>query len=364
MRILYLTTGLALGGAERQLALMSGIMARRGHEVRIVSMTDTPPSGGVAIDPRVAVESLGMKCGHACAGDVLNLARLVRRWRPDVVHSHMIHANMMACACRLVCRIRRLVCTAHSDIETENTVMLVAYKAASRICDVFTHVSEPAADIFRTAGIHGPHGILTVSNGIEWSRFNAVGEADRQAVRAELGIPDDAYIFIYLGRFELVKGVDLLAEAFERIRAEGSLSRLIMVGQGSLGPDLRRRYTDTGFSWIGSTVRPEKWLSAADCLVAPSRNEGFGLSIAEAMAAGLEVIASDCAGPLEILQGGRFGHIFPRGDSGALARLMRERELEGRLPHPEYQEYSRERFDAERIADVWLELYGATRGRT
>ncbi len=361
MRILYLTTGLSLGGAERQLALMSGIMAGRGHEVRVVSMLPAPREGGVALDQRIGASDLGMRKGRPGIEAIFRLAGAIGEFRPDVVHSHMIHANMLACATRSVCRMKRLVCTAHSDSETSSRLMLWAYKRLSRRCDIFTHVSRAAAERYAGLGIRGPDGIVPVHNGIEWERFASPGSVDRKAVRKEFGIPDDAYVFAFVGRLEPIKGPDIAIEAFRSLTGARPGVHLLMVGDGSLGASLRGGVSDPRVLWAGSTDRPERYLRAADCLVMPSRHEGFGLSIVEAMAVGLSIVATDCAGPREILMDGRYGRIVPREAPAALARAMAECVKEGRLSPEPGREYSRGRFDADRIADEWLKIYGNQR---
>src|SRR6185312_6409768 len=96
--------------------------------------------------------------------------RLVYQWRPDVVHSHMVHANLITRLARLAAPMPRLVCTAHSNREGGRLVMW-AYRLTNGLADVTTHVSEEAAREYEQAGAVPPGGILTVYNGINVQRF-------------------------------------------------------------------------------------------------------------------------------------------------------------------------------------------------
>src|SRR5690606_16561588 len=105
--------GLQLGGAERQVVDLADRLAARGHQVAIAYMVD-----GATQHPVNEVIDLYPLHFHktplGMLGGALRLRRLIRRWRPDVVHSHMVHANLVARLLRLVSPMPRLVCTAHS----------------------------------------------------------------------------------------------------------------------------------------------------------------------------------------------------------------------------------------------------------
>jgi hypothetical protein len=143
LRILLVSTGLNMGGAERQVVDLADSLAALGHHVAIAYLVE-----GVALrpaDPRVRLYP--MHCSRspisllaACG----RLGRLVYHWRPDVVHSHMVHANLITRLVRLVAPMPRLVCTAHSNREGGRFVTW-AYRLTDGLADVNTHVSNKAA---------------------------------------------------------------------------------------------------------------------------------------------------------------------------------------------------------------------------
>src|SRR6476661_3719018 len=117
MRILFLSTSMGMGGADSQLLAAAEELQHRGHEVLIVSLTPLGPMGLRALDLGIPTKSLEMPRGIPDPRGMVQLYRLIRAWRPDVVHSHMVHANLMARAVRLIAPIPVLVSTIHNIYE-------------------------------------------------------------------------------------------------------------------------------------------------------------------------------------------------------------------------------------------------------
>src|SRR6476660_1817497 len=117
MRIMFLSTSMGMGGADSQLLAATGELQARGHDVLIVSMTPLGPMGLQALERGIPTRSLNMPRGVPHPRALVQLARMITAWRPDVVHSHMVHANLMARAVRLVAPVRVLVSTIHNIYE-------------------------------------------------------------------------------------------------------------------------------------------------------------------------------------------------------------------------------------------------------
>ena len=113
MRILFLSTSMGMGGADSQLLAAAQELRARGHEVRIVSLTSLGPMGLRAQSLGLPTESLEMRRGIPDARGLVRLVRIVRAWRPIVVHSHMVHANLMARVLRLMAPVPALVSAHH-----------------------------------------------------------------------------------------------------------------------------------------------------------------------------------------------------------------------------------------------------------
>ena len=106
MRVMFLSTSMGMGGADKQLLSAAQLMHAQGHDVCIVSLTELGPMGLEARSQGIRTECLDMRRGVPDPRGLIRLVRLVRAWKPDVLHSHMVHANLMARAVRLFARFR------------------------------------------------------------------------------------------------------------------------------------------------------------------------------------------------------------------------------------------------------------------
>lgn len=120
MKILFLITGFDYAGAESQVVLLCRDLRARGCEVRLVTMIPPVAYLDELRDLGVEVRSLNMKKGVPDPRAIFRLARIIREMRPDVVHSHLVHANLLARAARLFVRIPFLICSAHNINEGED----------------------------------------------------------------------------------------------------------------------------------------------------------------------------------------------------------------------------------------------------
>ena len=151
-----------------------------------------------------------------------------------------------------------------------------------------------------------------------------------------------------------------MTRAFQILRAEaGFAARLVLLGEGPERGRLEALTATLGLEdcvcFAGRQTNPYAWMARASALVLSSRCEGFGSVLAEAMACGTNVVATDCrSGPREILEGGRWGRLVPVGDVLALARAMRDALLDP-LPRADLIRAA-ERFSVARSAALWRDL--------
>src|SRR5215218_10166351 len=117
MRVMFLSTSMGMGGADKQLLSAAQLMHAQGHDVCIVSLTELGPMGLEARSQGIRTESLDMRRGVPDPRGLARLIRLARAWQPDVLHSHMVHANLMARALQLVAPVPALISTVHNIYE-------------------------------------------------------------------------------------------------------------------------------------------------------------------------------------------------------------------------------------------------------
>jgi glycosyltransferase involved in cell wall biosynthesis len=146
--------------------------------------------------------------------------------------------------------------------------------------------------------------------------------------RARLGVAAEAYLVVGFGRLVPIKGFDLLVEALPSLRAGVPSARLLLVGDGPERATLEQRAAALGVAdrlhvtgVVADVVTP---LAAADVLAAPSRNEGMGRALVEAMALGVPVVGAAVGGIPAVVVDGECGRLVPPEDPAALARALVE----------------------------------------
>jgi glycosyltransferase involved in cell wall biosynthesis len=359
MRILLVATGLQLGGAERQVVDLADRLATRGHAVAIAWLT-----GDAEVRPGSAVELHPLGFDKTLSGMVRGcrrLGRLIRTWRPDVVHSHMLHANLIARVMRLFVPMRRLICTAHSPAEGGRAVML-AYRMTDRLADLSTHVSRAAVEAFERAGAVPRGRMLPVLNGIDLPSFSDAPEL-RAESRHRLGLKSGMRLLLSVGRLAEEKNHAGLLRAFARMAEPCPDVELWIAGDGPLREMLLRQRAALGLDervvFLGVRHDVPDLMRAADVFVLPSRFEGFGLVVAEAMASGTPIVATDAGGVAEVLDGA--GILVPIGDDAALARGLADAFAMDPTRRVAMTAAARRRaldnLDIERVVDTWLGLY-------
>lgn len=190
----------------------------------------------------------------------------------------------------------------------------------------FLHAtSEAEAEALRLWAPGAP--IVTLPNGVDGPETAPAAAA---AARRRLGIPAAAPLVTFLGRIHPIKRLDLLAAAFERVRAKRPDAHVVLAGPDEGGERKRLEppfaAAGTHVHWAGEVVEADKWalLTGSDCLVLCSDSESFGTSVAEAMAAGLPVVVTHSC-PWSVVEAERCGFWVPQEASaiaGAVAALL------------------------------------------
>ncbi len=319
MRIIQVIIGLGVGGAERVVVSLADGMADRGHEVRIISLMD---QAGTLPSHNVEVVHLGLSRNPLRAVSAIwKLAGEIRRFRPDVVHSHMKHSNLVTRLLRFVVPIPRLVNTVHSTHEGGKAWM-AAYRVSDGLADAVTNVSREASAAYEVAGAVPNGRMLTIHNGIDVG-VNSFSFDRRVAMRQKLDIDDEEKLVLAVGRLTPPKDYPNLVSALQRLRRGGRWTAVI-AGDGPMRQKLELLVQECGLAdhvrFLGVRNDIPALMSAADVFVLSSAWEGFGMVVAEAMACERLVVATDCGGVREVL--GDCGFLVPPGSPDALAAAL------------------------------------------
>lgn len=204
--------------------------------------------------------------------------------------------------------------------------------------------------------------VSVIPNSVDMKRYNQV--MDRKAIRSELGLSPEHQVFAVVATFKKQKGHRYLIEAAAAVISQFPNIRLLLIGDGELRDELKAQTQALGLNehvnFLGLRTDVPKLLGASDYFVLPSLWEGLPVSLIEAMAAGLPVIATQVSGTKDVMIHNQTGLLVPPGEVEALKDAMQQF-----LSHPELApkmgEAARNRvaegFSAEQQADAYLSLY-------
>jgi glycosyltransferase involved in cell wall biosynthesis len=349
VRIVQLIPSLSVGGAERIAALLALEQRRAGDDVAVVSLYD-PAASWIEAGLREAgipLRFLGKRPGLD-PPVIRRLARALADLDPEVVHTHL-HTLKYAVAARML-RPRRvaLVHTVHNIAEREAEGW---DRALSRV-------------VFRSMqATYGIEPRWTIPNGIVVADF-APRPRVREATRAALGVGSEIPLLLTAGRLNTQKNHAALLAALADPRLEALKVRLLIAGEGELGPALEAQ-AGLGLSdrvrFLGVVSDLPDLYAAADVFVLSSTWEGNPLVVMEAMAAGKPIVAT-AVGCVPELVSAATGVLVPPGDppalAGAIARLAGDGDL-GRRLGAAGARTAQARFDVREMARAYRDLYQA-----
>ena len=290
------------------------------------------------------------------------LAELVRDFRPVVVHSHMVHANLLARISRPLHRAPVAVSTVHSTHEGSRWRER-AIRLTDPLCDLTTGVSQASVDRYIRKKLAPTNKIRLVRNGVDTARFQP-DPALRRRIRHKLAV-DENFVWLAVGRFETAKDYPTLFRAFAQSVETEPHSLLLIAGDGPLRNRLQeviREVTlDKNVRFLGVRRDIPDLMSAADAYVTSSAWEGLPIALLEASATALPIVATDVGGIPDIVLHGETGYLVPPREPSALASAMMkmvalsgtERQRLGTRG----QVHVRNNFAIEGVVDTWEQLY-------
>lgn len=296
LKVAHVITSLTTGGAERQLELLVDGSA---HEsVTIALYAGGPIADSMRLRGR-RVEVLGMS-GRRRLLTAFILARRLRQLRPDVVHVHLLSAQLWGIPAARLAGVAVVVSTEHSlmddTIEGRRLTwwLRLLYRFLERLSTRTVAVSRTTADRLQRWGVD-PRRISVADNGIDFDGLT-FDELARTRVRRELGIDAWTTVLGAVGRLDPVKQMDIVLRASAPFLREGAV--LLVAGTGPLLPELQAAADSLGVAhavrWLGARGDIEEVLSAVDVVVSASADETFGMAVIEALGNGLPVVYVEC----------------------------------------------------------------------
>lgn len=359
---MFLITGLAYGGAETQLVNLATRLKKRGWDVRVVSMLPPQAFTEELAAAGIPLATLNMRRGVPDPRAVFKLVKILRQWRPDIVHSHMVHANLLARIARVFYKVPVVISTAHS-INEGGRLREVAYRLTDFLADLTTNVSRAAVSRYIQVGAAPKNKIIFMPNGIDTCHFQ-FKQKDRLRLRDELQLTDK-FVWLAVGRFEEAKDYPNLLQALKKVVPERDGVVLLIAGQGTLFEEMRAMAYSLELAekvrFLGVRRDVPELMSAADAYVMSSAWEGLPMVLLEAAACALPIVATDVGGNGEIVLDGFNGYLVPPRNPEALASVMlkmmslseNERGAMGRAGRAHIEA----NYSLDRVVDQWENLY-------
>jgi glycosyltransferase involved in cell wall biosynthesis len=363
MRILQICSAREIGGGERHLADLANALASRGHEVFAALSPASPLSSQLFSLPSRNIIELPMRNSLNVA-TAMKLSRFVRAHSIDIVHAHVARDYLLATLTTDRSE-SRLVLTRHVLFPLRRIHRLTLRRTSRVIA-----VSQAVADSLLAQRVFEPAKIVTIHNGIDVDRFATAKVEPARNDHPRVGM---------IGHIAPIKG----QEDFVRAAVIASQYRddieFVIAGEDKTDSHENRRalekliselMMDERIRLLGWTNDVVSFLSTLDVYVSPARSEPFGLSIVEAMAAGVPVVATASEGAREIVDDNETGRLVPIGESEVIAATVLDL-LEDESERKRLAENARvaagERFSLERMVEqteqVYREVQGASAGK-
>ena len=330
--------------------------------MRVVTLM--PPRAYVDVleQAGIPLTTLGIRDKRPALRPLWRLARIIREWKPVIVHSHMVHANILTRVTRLLAPVPVLICSARS-IQEGGRLRDWMYRVTDPLCDLTTHVCEAGAQRYIRERMVPPHKMRVVYNGVDTERFLPDGQV-RLRIRREAEIGKQ-FVWLAVGRLEAPKDYPTLIRAFARVSAAREDTLLWIVGDGPLRGQLealsREMGLQLGVRFWGLRGDVSNLMNAADAFVMSSSWEGLPNALIEAQACGLPAVVTDVGGNAEVVIHEETGFIVPPQNPDALAEAMlrlmhlpeQTRNQMGMLARQRVEQ----QFSLDSVVTLWENLY-------
>ena len=325
-RLALLLPSLSNGGAERVTLSLAEDFLANGHEVDLVLALG---HGELASQLPGDAKVFALRAPRL-RSTLMPLIRYLRKRRPFALHAPMWPLTTISIIAGRLSGVRpHIVVSDHTILskqfgESRNAMVALRWttKLLYPLADARVCVSRAcASDLSSLSGL--PKRLFTTIH-------NPVLRPPSSPYTREAADQlwsDAEPRLLSVGMLKPAKNHELLIRAFA-IFAKGTSARLIILGEGELRPQLTDLINELGLEGRvflpGFICDPWPYYVSADLFVLSSVREGFGNALVEAMLAGLPVVSTDCDGPREILDDGRFGRLAPLGSAGELAKSIAE----------------------------------------
>ena len=369
MRVAHVIKVTRISGAERHLLVLLSALRQRGVDARLVILIEKDkPMDDMASEAKergIPLRRLTIQRDYDLAL-LFKIRRALSEIKPDIVHTHLIHADLFGLFAAQLAGIRTVISSRHNDDQFRfHPIWQRLSPLLWRLTKGGIAISGSIKDFMMEVEGAPSDKIAVAHYGLEhkWLADEEL-RAARQNLSRELRLESDALLLGLVCRIVEQKGIAYALRAFQQIRQRFPTARLIIAGDGDLRAQLEALTRELGIDeyvhWLGWRSDALKLIGAFDVLLMPSLWEGFGLVLLEAMSRRVPVIASRVSAIPEVVIHGETGLLVEARDVDALAdamtRLLEDHALRqhmGLLGAARLEE----RFSVERMASATLAVY-------
>ena len=370
LRVAILSTHLRGGGKETFIVHLANTLSAQGHSPCVVCF-DRAGKAGHALAPGIPLVELGRSGNDPRL--VLELARLLDRTDVDVVHSN----NWGTLVESVLATWRRRTPVVHTQHGLEYEVGAarqrrargargVVLRAATRRVHSLVAVSPEVGAMMRSEWRVPASKVHVITNGVPVPAA-PVDASTREERRRALGLMPEDFAVVCVAYLRPVKNFPVLVRAIASMRSDAR-ARLVIIGVGPAEADIRRVAAECGatdrITFLGRRADVPALLPLFDTFALASESEGISISILEAMAAGLPVVATRVGGNPLLVEDGHTGLLVPAGDpaelAGALLHLARAADIRAGMGMAAIERV-RARFSIERMTRDYIDVFEAAR---
>ena len=364
MRVVHVVQTLVAGGAETMIRTLCPGLAAAGIDVRVVSVYPAGLDAAGLAELGVPVVDLGRR-GGSDAGFFPKLLRTLRELRPDVVHAHLHTGQYAGRFAAVLAGVPSIVLTVHGDEPGGALRWAIdrALHARTKRFIVFTQAQRRRYAAEQRVPLDK---IVVIPNGVNVPR----AAASRAEVRAQLGVPADAFAVYAIGRLAPEKNYDAALDALASLERRGAHDvHLVLAGTGPLATALRARADALRLGarvhFLGHRGDAPELAHAMDVFLLTSLRERMPLALGEAMLAGLAPVVTPWAGSDDLIRAGENGFVAGGFDGEAVADALLDaygdRERLARIAQRAAQD-ARAAFDVTAMIGAHVALYAALTG--
>ena len=381
MRVAHIITRMIIGGAqENTLYNCSDLIEQYGDDVILITGPSEGPEGQLLEKGRVGevpvhlIPAFRRPISPQDLSAYRSLQKVIRDFRPDVVHTHSAKAGFLGRAAAWNLQVPAIVHTVHGapfhpyQKLVARLLFIRLERWAAHRCHHMICVADAMTDLMVNAHVAPRSKFTTIYSGMDVRPLLNCNQF-RQSSRKELGFSDSQIVVGKIARFFHLKGHQYLIEAARKAVVENSKIHFLLVGDGILRSSLEAKVQDYGlqdhFSFTG-LVPPERipyYLSSMDVLVHASLREGLARTLPQALISGLPVVSYDIDGAREVVIDGQTGRLLPPESieemASAIIQLAGDSEMRQRLGQGGASRFTQQfdhQFMTRRVRDLYLQL--------